>query len=486
MLKLVGRRTDVAGRLKMYRDRLRKWECKKNLQWRSVQNVARLVAKRDAAGRTTEIKWNGIKLDRSRLTRHLERSGKSRLLWFGRDESGNATGMDAHLIGTFRVTSPPPQLCPPDEMRDVEEVLDSLRTWVQGNFESLSWTTNIASADVENVRVTGCVRSLDMFETNLRAGLKRLGDKKTLPDAFRFLNLAFRLLNDALREEHPTLVSILLHRILSPLERGGRQEVVAHMLLDYTQRLLPLVLGSNHPVARVWQSVRKTLERPQNRNRVPVLFRVVSDQMERFTGLHNRCTIGLLKLSWGADDRCSVSSNRFEIARSTRKKLELQRWLQSIESGSTSCCEPIVAFIKSSLADVFYSSGEYERATGLYKKVLYSPHLSAFRRVRTLKRLGIMTALQGDLDTSVAFFDQALAAAVWNADVDEDYRIQLLWAQERNLERLGDYVGVQLSRDERDRFLIQRERELGVAAPEEILREFHAAGASTLPTAMEN
>src|SRR5262245_41996310 len=116
--------------MKMYKDRLKKWNCKKNLRWESVQDVARLVAKRDAAGRPTEIRWNGSKLDRSRLTSHLERSVKAHL-WHESQEGTTASNLDSRLFGTFRVTTPPPQLCPPAELKEMEEILDSLRIWVQ-------------------------------------------------------------------------------------------------------------------------------------------------------------------------------------------------------------------------------------------------------------------------------------------------------------------------------------------------------------------
>src|SRR6187549_1544662 len=121
----------------MFKDRLTKWGFKKNLRTSDAEALARVKIERDAAGKSTEIICNGVRLDFARVEHHLKRKGKSSLL--RQAASTNKSAVDLGRQLRIRTPTPPPSLRATDELQSFEEILIGYRTWVDGNISTGVW-----------------------------------------------------------------------------------------------------------------------------------------------------------------------------------------------------------------------------------------------------------------------------------------------------------------------------------------------------------
>lgn len=402
----------------MYKDHFRRIGIQKNLKPGDAQTIVRTKAARDAAGKISEFFLSGKRVSYVRARRHLDRKGSH---WQLNRDSGNRreSGTGTGLTRKIQVVTPPPTIRPPDAIAVLQEILWSLREYIDGSFANGTWVLEKATGLVLNARpgAADCKHNMDHFQGFFKNGSSELltGDAAL---GSRRLNLAFGTLREILRYETPELLPRVLLSILDLQETSGldRSSRLIRMLWDYIQPLTSIVLGASHPLSRILRSIGTAITPPQQLSLMELTVDFMTEQLERQLG---SVTAEVIWTSLYAADIQRRNPNRrgADSVMSTMRKLLARLAPGQVESE---------IILRRSLAITLERHGKNQEAKIELQAILSLPGISNTVRYNSLWMLGCLERDLGNLEQSIQAFEEGLVMAEepWGLPASRAERIQ--------------------------------------------------------------
>lgn len=245
----------------MYKSRFKRWGLQKYFRESEVHAIARAKLKRDAVGKSSEIKKRGRVVDFARFKRHLERKGQIHLL----QQGPSASLQDSDIKDwEFCIMTPPPYIQSPEIMKETEKMLSFLRTWIDGNFDAGVWKISRTDGAIFCPRTNGLSRmspfmhyTLYEFATCFFEGRNLLHSPGSARRCNQLLNLAFGEIRYMLEADQPEMLLGLIRAVLLPRCESEESYQLHRMFWSYASELASIIRGSNHPFFGILQSFRK-------------------------------------------------------------------------------------------------------------------------------------------------------------------------------------------------------------------------------------
>ena len=209
----------------MYNDRLKKWNLNgKNIKDREVRAILRKKASRDAAGKTTNIRFHGNSVSFDNVMRHLKRNNIS--IEEVLDDPTTYAPTPPGLI--VRTPSPQVRRSPtlPNHLREPEKLFVNVRCYIKGSFEARQWISRGDDMRCYSTKMGGqdstplarfenkCFTACDFFSMQSYSKARQL------------LRRGMDSIKDLLTAEHPHTLPRLFS-IYSTLRKLGRPEIAS-------------------------------------------------------------------------------------------------------------------------------------------------------------------------------------------------------------------------------------------------------------------
>lgn len=429
----------------MYKDRIKKWGLRKNLHGSDARLLAKLKAQMDKFGNQSEFTMSGTKLDYARVERHLQRKGLGHLLQPGAKLGGTRPFANDELPLALQVVVPHPTYKSPEHMDVMEDTLHALRCWIEGNLESGVWTPNSLGTISDNKAICSAYRFFS-------EGAKSLRSNHQPHKAFRWLNLGFHSLKDALAEQNSNMMVCLLRLTQGRLRNSPEISV---MLWSYLRELSTIKYGSFHPISRISQHMVGGHLSAGDSYQLSVIAWFVAESMERYLGLSSIAVISSYS-QWSNLER--LTSNACSSAEERLRDLARRLDREGDSAGSVACRMTL----RIDLAWILYDHKKLDDVRCILQEVIGCSSLSEYDLLRAYMLMGQTELALGNLqDAERCFRDRLrLNDAMWG-ELDSD-SIRSLRDLVRVLTALSLCAEAQRMGDELDRRLDIIESKLNV------------------------
>ena len=414
----------------MYKDRIKKWGLRKNLHGSDARLLAQLKAQMDRIGRRSEFTMSGTKLDYKRVERHLQRKGLAHLL------QNDTTHDDTHsftngLPMAFEIMAPLPSIQAPTHLQTIEYTFHALRSWIAGNIESGTWKPNSLGHVADNKAICSAYRFFS-------EGARSLRSSNQPQKAFRWLNLGFHSLKDALVEQNSNIVVCLLR-----LTRGRLRDSpeISIMLWAYLRELSIIKYGVLHPLSRISQHVVDGHLLADDPIQLSLIARFVAESMERYLGFCNITVINSYS-QWSNMERLARKNDSGEaLVRQLIRRLD-----EEGDSTKGSACRMTLQI---DLAWILYDRQNLDAVKCILHEVIDCPSIGKYDLLRAYMLMGQTELVLGNLEDAARCFRDRLRLndAIWG-ELDSDsirslrdlMRIKLGLSCHAEAQRLSDEI----------------------------------------------
>ncbi|KAF4459001.1 hypothetical protein FALBO_14248 [Fusarium albosuccineum] len=248
VMEVLEREHGFTATVKMYKSRIWKWGLDKKLKSDEVLAILILKTEREAQGKISEFTIRGQPVDLDNINRYIRRNPGL----VARFRAGEVPSIQTTLEVQCRTPSPllSPSLPPPTETVRVEQILGLFRNYVDASFTNGAWDFEY---NVYCVSQKPGDRSDELFERVI-ASFALVNRSMMRKDEIRIsdvLGHAFEALKEIIASKSPVFV-IRTACLLWYLDRHHKQDLL-QLVMNYLAGLVPIVLGHNHPMARIWQ-----------------------------------------------------------------------------------------------------------------------------------------------------------------------------------------------------------------------------------------
>ncbi|KAM0199502.1 hypothetical protein ACHAPI_003264 [Fusarium lateritium] len=246
----VNRKIDQFGSVKMYKSRIWKWGLDKKLKSDEVLAILILKTERDAQGKTSEFTIRGQPVDLDNINRYVRRNPQL----VARFHAGVVPSIQTTL--EVQCQTPPPTLSsplpPPKQISPVDQVLSLFKAYFDTSFTNGVWKYDY-NGDCNSLKPGD--RSVELFERVVASfGLvNRSMMRKDEISISTILTPAFESLKEIVASESPVF-AVRTAFLLWYLKRFHEEDLL-HIVMNYLVGLVPIVLGHNHPMTRIWQVI---------------------------------------------------------------------------------------------------------------------------------------------------------------------------------------------------------------------------------------
>ncbi|KAM5356439.1 hypothetical protein ACJ41O_003085 [Fusarium nematophilum] len=248
VMDVLEREHGFTATVKMYKSRIWKWGLDKKLKSDEVLAILILRTERESQGKTSEFTIRGQPVDLDNINRYIRRNPGL----VARFRAGEQPSIQTTLEVQCRTPSPVlgPSLPPPRETGRVENILCLFRNYVDASFSNGAWDHEY---NVYCVSHRPGDRSVELLERVISsfALVNRSMMRKDEISISAILSPAFESLKEIVASESPVFV-VRTACLLWYLDRHHKQDLL-QIVMKYLAGLVPIVLGRNHPMAKVWQ-----------------------------------------------------------------------------------------------------------------------------------------------------------------------------------------------------------------------------------------
>ncbi|KAH7152933.1 hypothetical protein EDB81DRAFT_649202 [Dactylonectria macrodidyma] len=416
VMDILERDHNFTATVKMYKSRIWKWGLDKKLKGDEVLAILILKTERDAQGKPSEFTIRGQPVDLDNINRYIRRNPSL----VARFQAGEVPSIQTTLEVQCHTPSPAPSpsSTAPIEVSPIEEVLGLFRNYVDSCFMNGVWEYEY------NTSCTSCRpgdRSDELFERVMTgfALVNRSMMRKDEISISTILGPAFESLKEIIASESPIFVARTAC-LLWYLDRNHKNDL-HRIVMDYLAGLVPIVLGQDNPMVRIWQ----ILGSPQFTEYSELAMRIYSTLiplMEERIGPANYITAILygdhIDYLLGHDR----STEALAVATSYRAKADAtglqHQWLIELAIGQTAV-----------LCKTKEREGKFQEAIDCLQALKdYSMGEEQLTVINI--QLGNYSFRMGDFHSAVHWFQEATRLAI-TGDIDE----RLLQTSLANLER---------------------------------------------------
>jgi hypothetical protein len=262
----------------MFKRRLKKWNLRKSNKKEEVIPIMRTKKERDAVGKDSEFWRRGKKIDLVAIQRYHRQIMKA---------SPELEAEYFELPKWIEVRTPSPELRTPEPFNRPEEILWTIRDYINYGFSSGNWITD--STRTRCWSRNGRQPNLDDFTNNFEEGCSLIRSPEKRKQGFDMLRIAFSQLNRVLLQEPPRLLTESI-TLMCQTKGFYKNPEMGDMLLKYLQELSSIVLGEFHHLTRIWRHVLTSVAQWGDAVH-ELVCRCARDQFEQHLGPVNRTTI---------------------------------------------------------------------------------------------------------------------------------------------------------------------------------------------------
>ncbi|CAG9994075.1 unnamed protein product [Clonostachys byssicola] len=253
VMEILERDYGFEATVKMYKSRIWKWGLDKKLKSDEVLAILLLKHERDAQRKPSQFTIRGQPVDLDNINRYVKRNP----LLLTRLRAGHQPSVQtSNEVSCF---TPPPSptrsLPPPGEFHRMDELMRLFRDYVDGSLASFAWSWQY------DISCTGRLpgdRSADLFDRVMAsfALVNRCLKKGDNISVNSLLSPAFESLKEIVAAESPIFI-VRTVCLLWYLEQHHKNDLL-RLVLDYLGKLIPIMLGQYHMLARIWQILGST------------------------------------------------------------------------------------------------------------------------------------------------------------------------------------------------------------------------------------
>ncbi|KAF5545622.1 hypothetical protein FMEXI_6011 [Fusarium mexicanum] len=251
VMEVLEREHGFTATVKMYKSRIWKWGLDKKLKSDEVLAILILRTEREAQGKISEFTIRGQPVDLDNINRYIRRNPGL----VARFRAGVVPSIQTTLEVQCRTPSPTPShhsLPTPKEISNVEQVLNLFRDYFDTSFTNRVWNHEY-NGDCVSLRPGD--RSVELFERVVASfGLvNRSMMRKDEISISTLLTPAFESLKEIVASESPVF-AVRTAFLLWYLHRFHKEDLL-HIVMNYLAGLVPIVLGHDHPMTRIWKII---------------------------------------------------------------------------------------------------------------------------------------------------------------------------------------------------------------------------------------
>ncbi|EXM02332.1 hypothetical protein NOF04DRAFT_21918 [Fusarium oxysporum II5] len=251
VMEVLEREHGFTATVKMYKSRIWKWGLDKKLKSDEVLAILILRTEREAQGKISEFTIRGQPVDLDNINRYIRRNPGL----VARFRAGVVPSIQTTLEVQCRTPSPTPShhsLPPPKEISNVEQVLNLFRDYFDTSFTNGAWNHEY-NGDCVSLKPGD--RSVELFERVVASfGLvNRSMMRKDEISISTLLTPAFESLKEIIASESPVF-AVRTAFLLWYLHRFHKEDLL-HIVMNYLAGLVPIVLGHDHPMTRIWKII---------------------------------------------------------------------------------------------------------------------------------------------------------------------------------------------------------------------------------------
>ncbi|KAF4983393.1 hypothetical protein FZEAL_1122 [Fusarium zealandicum] len=250
VMEILEREHGFTATVKMYKSRIWKWGLDKKLKSDEVLAILIRRTEREAQNKASEFTIRGQPVDIDNINRYVRRNPGL----VARFHAGEVPSIQTTMEVQCRTPSPVlrPSLSPPKETLRVEQVLNLFKSYLDASFSNGAWDYEY---NVSCVSQKPRDRSEELFERVMASFtlVNRSMMRKDEISISTILSPAFESLKEIIASESPVF-AIRTACLLWYLDRHHKQDLL-QLVMKYLAGLVPIVLGHNHPMARIWQII---------------------------------------------------------------------------------------------------------------------------------------------------------------------------------------------------------------------------------------
>ncbi|KPM37279.1 hypothetical protein AK830_g9290 [Neonectria ditissima] len=422
VMEILERDHNFTATVKMYKSRIWKWGLDKKLKGDEVLAILILRTEREAQGKPSEFTIRGQPVDLDNINRYIRRNPSL----VARFRAGEVPSIQTTLEVQCHTPSPAASPASPaqSEAGPIEEVLDLFKDYVDSRFASGAWEYEYNHNCMS--RLPGD-RSDELFERVMAsfALVNRSMMRKDDISIGAILSPAFESLKEIVASESPIFIARTAC-LLWYLDRNHRNDLL-RIVMDYLAGLIPIVLGRDNPMVRIWQ----ILGAPQFTEYAQLALRLYSTLvplMEERIGPANYLTAIL----YGDHIDCLLGHDRsaeaLAVATSYRAKADAtgmqHSWLIELAVAQTAV-----------LCKAKEGEGKVEEAMECLR-ALKEYNMGEDQQAVVNIQLGNYSFRSGDIQAAIRWFQEATRLAV-TSDGDERLLLTCLANLERAFAKMG-------------------------------------------------
>ena len=232
----------------MYKSRIWKWGLDKKLKSDEVLAILLLKQDRDALNKISVFTIRGQPVDMDQIHRYVKRNPPL----VARLRAGQTPSVQTTLEVRCHTPSPspPPAILPPTDSLRTEEILTHFHSYVTSCFDGGLWHSEYDNLCTSRVPED---RSEELFERVIAsfALANRCMMRKDQVSISALLSPAFDSFKEIIATESPVF-AVRIVCLLWYLDRHHKIDLL-RLVMSYLTNLIPIVLGPNHIMVRVWQ-----------------------------------------------------------------------------------------------------------------------------------------------------------------------------------------------------------------------------------------
>lgn len=432
----------------MYKSRIWKWGLDKKLKGDEVLAILLLKRDRDALNKPSEFRIRGQLVDFDNIKRYVKRNPSL----LAKMRAGHVPNAQT----SREVTCMTPQLTPepsgglllPAEVEDVESILKMFRNYVDGSFGTGLWHCDFNVDCFNSQKPLVDDRCHELFERAMAsfALVNRSLMKGDSIDINSVLGPCFESLKEIVSAESPEFVARIVC-LLWYLDRHHKHDLL-RMVLNYFASLVPIVLGHEHALARIWRLLGASTIADYHELALR-LYSFLLPEMEKRAGAANFVThllysdyVDCILTRSGPEEGEAVLGRYLDRAEATGRR---HPWLDELSLSYAG----LLAACKENL-------GRFDEAVEVLTNHLNTHELTEEQEASMQIELGAKYYRVGNFSAAMASFQSAARISL-TCGADERLSMTALTNLESLLEEMGDLARaerINLYRRERlDRFV---------------------------------
>ena len=242
----------MESRVKMLKDRLHKWKCRKNITKQHVNYMILKRSERERLGKETAFRFHGKEQSLQQLGSYWQRYIES-------IKDVPLEDLPTKTKDLTCLTPPPVPIAAPDDLHYQHGLLRSVQDYCFGNFDAKTWFVQDGDISCSNLTIWDLV--LNPFIDHMGSGMHfaEIGEKA---QAQRSLSLAFPLLKQAALDQCPQLVVLLLRYMERLYQCRDEGSYVAFLkLISLAVNEVKRYLGMTNPLCIILEALSNKLTR---------------------------------------------------------------------------------------------------------------------------------------------------------------------------------------------------------------------------------